>query len=77
MRKPPTGEPCAGKPHARFGGRGGLKSFPTPISRGAECVAGLIPQIADSQRVTKDMGPRLREDDGQRALREDDIRNGV
>ena len=20
--KPPTGEPCAGKPHARFGGRG-------------------------------------------------------
>ena len=31
MRKPPTGEPCAGKPHARFGGRGGLKSFPTPI----------------------------------------------
>ena len=32
MRKPPTGEPCAGKPHARFGGRGGLKSFPTPIA---------------------------------------------
>ena len=24
MRKPLTGEPCAGKPHARFGGRGGL-----------------------------------------------------
>jgi hypothetical protein len=23
MRKPATGEPCAGKPHARFGGRGG------------------------------------------------------
>ncbi len=23
MRKRPTGEPCAGKPHARFGGRGG------------------------------------------------------
>lgn len=23
MRKPPTGEPCAGEPHARFGGRGG------------------------------------------------------
>ena len=23
MRKQPTGEPCAGEPHARFGGRGG------------------------------------------------------
>ena len=23
MRKPTTGEPCAGEPHARFGGRGG------------------------------------------------------
>mgnify|MGYP001821773816 CR=1 FL=1 len=31
MLKPPTGEPCAGEPHARFGGRGGLKLFPTPI----------------------------------------------
>ena len=32
MRKLPTGEPCAGKPPARFGGRGGLRPFPTPIS---------------------------------------------
>ena len=32
MRKPPTGEPCAGEPHARFGGRGGVKSFPTSIA---------------------------------------------
>ena len=31
MRKPPTGEPYAGKPHVRFGGRGGLETFPTPI----------------------------------------------
>ena len=31
MRKPPTGEPCAGKPPARFGGRGGREPFPTPI----------------------------------------------
>jgi hypothetical protein len=23
MLKPPTGEPCAGEPNARFGGRGG------------------------------------------------------
>ena len=31
MRKPLTGEPCAGEPHARFGGRGGRASFSTPI----------------------------------------------
>ncbi|MGH8611482.1 MAG: group II intron maturase-specific domain-containing protein [Gammaproteobacteria bacterium] len=29
MRKPPTGEPCAGKPLARFGGRGDA-SLPDP-----------------------------------------------
>jgi hypothetical protein len=34
MRKPPTGEPCAGELHARFGGRGRRKPFPTPIKRG-------------------------------------------
>ena len=32
MRKLPTGEPCAGEPHARFGGRGRRKPFPTPIA---------------------------------------------
>ena len=31
MRKPPTGEPYAGKPPARFGGRGGREPIPTPI----------------------------------------------
>ena len=30
MRKPPTGEPCAGEPHARFGGRGGSFSLSDP-----------------------------------------------
>src|SRR5712691_12785130 len=36
MRKPPTGEPYAGKPPVRFGGRGGVTPFPTPIgSRGS------------------------------------------
>ena len=34
MRKPATGEPCAGEPHARFGGRGG-SAFPTPIGEAA------------------------------------------
>jgi len=33
MRKTRTGEPCAAEPHARFGGRGGLKPLPTPIGR--------------------------------------------
>ena len=33
MRKPATGEPCAGDPPARFGGRGG--NFPTPIMQSA------------------------------------------
>ena len=31
MWKQPTGELCAGKPHAQFGGRGRRKLFPTPI----------------------------------------------
>jgi len=31
--EPPTGEPCAGEPHARFGGRGDANQcvIPTPI----------------------------------------------
>jgi hypothetical protein len=36
MRKPPTGEPCAGEPHARFGGRGGLIALPDPYHKGVE-----------------------------------------
>ena len=35
MRKLPTGEPYAGKPPVRFGGRGGVTPFPTPIA--GEC----------------------------------------
>ena len=33
MKKPPTGEPYAGKPPVRFGGRGRRKPIPTPIER--------------------------------------------
>jgi hypothetical protein len=33
MKKPPTGEPYAGKPPVRFGGRGRRKPIPTPIRR--------------------------------------------
>src|SRR5215467_9939543 len=32
MRQPPTGEPCAGEPHARFGGRG-RESRSRPLSQ--------------------------------------------
>ena len=31
MKKPPTGEPYAGKPPVRFGGRGRREPTPTPI----------------------------------------------
>ena len=34
MKKPPTGEPYAGKPPVRFGGRGRRKPIPTPIQTG-------------------------------------------
>jgi len=33
MKKPPTGEPYAGKPPVRFGGRGRRKPIPTPITQ--------------------------------------------
>jgi hypothetical protein len=34
MRKPQSGEPNAGEPHVRFGGRGGREPFSTPIDIG-------------------------------------------
>jgi len=39
--QPPTGEPYAGDPHVRFGGRGDRDSpvLPTPIQRPAPAVA--------------------------------------
>src|SRR6266508_1092834 len=39
MGKPPTGEPCAGEPHARFGGRKRRKPSPTPIAFKTNLVA--------------------------------------
>jgi len=36
--RPSTGEPYAGKPPVRFGGRGGVQSaFPTPITHACQC----------------------------------------
>ena len=52
MEKPPTGEPYAGEPHVRFGGRGGRETFPTPIVKTRDFVGG------------KTLDPRLRGDDG-------------
>ena len=44
MRKQPTGEPCAGELHARFGGRE-AQAFPTPIQNPAIRVgAGFLPR---------------------------------
>ena len=46
MRKPATGEPCAGEPQARFGGRGGQPSRPL-----SDRVRGRLE--AGNPRVTK------------------------
>src|ERR1700729_2212911 len=40
MKKPPTGEPYAGKPPVRFGGRGRRKPIPTPIRSFNESMIG-------------------------------------
>ena len=46
MRKPTTGEPYAGEPHVRFGGRGGESlSYPIiPHGRGDFCRSGFLNQ---------------------------------
>jgi len=36
IEKLSTGEPYAGEPHVRFGGRGSVKTFPTPIGQGVD-----------------------------------------
>jgi hypothetical protein len=43
MLKPPTGEPCAGEPHARFGGRGGQNPS-RPLSGTEHRHSGLDPE---------------------------------
>jgi hypothetical protein len=47
MKKLSTGEPYAGKPHVRFGGRGSVKTFPTPIKEIAALV-GVAPMNKES-----------------------------
>jgi hypothetical protein len=46
--RPPTGEPDAGDPHVRFGGRGGAILRPYPLSRGGGAQAGMpVPHEGD------------------------------
>jgi len=54
MLKPPTGEPCAGEPHARFGGRGGqnpsrplsvIKRAGSLWERPVTCGSGFQPRL--------------------------------
>ena len=59
MKKPPTGEPYAGKPPVRFGGRGRCKPIPTPIIRRSKAM-WQGPAMTETLVV---MGPRLRGDD--------------
>jgi hypothetical protein len=59
MWKPLTGEPCAGKPHARFGGRGGrcpflplfyLKLYDLPKAAPEEVINTYKSKIADYKK---------------------------
>ena len=59
MLKPPTGEPCAGEPHARFGGRGGA-TLPDPYH--IEIIPGRQrlskPVISTKKGPALEAGPR-------------------
>src|SRR5262249_55091766 len=44
MKKPPTGEPYAGKPPVRFGGRGGLNPS-RPLSKDVACDAVILDAV--------------------------------
>ena len=67
MRKPLTGEPCAGEPHARFGGRGGRASFSTPIKHPSFPPRSVIPAKAGIlQGLAKRPPLRMRRERGQR-----------
>src|SRR5882724_4902255 len=65
MRKPTTGEPCAGEPHARFGGSGGRDQLdddpiadewlgaPVLADEGEEAVLDFVP-LAGARRQVSD-----------------------
>lgn len=56
MRKLPTGELCAGEPHAQFGGRGGRASFPTPIIVAKRSLAKAPAILRDLQKADVPLG---------------------
>ncbi len=57
MRKQPTGEPCAGDPLARFGGRGG-ESLPYPYCAGRRGLK-VHPNCARRQKMSYLKGFRI------------------
>ena len=66
MRKLPTGEPCAGKPHARFGGRGRRKPFPDPYQANSANKPG-FPKFTD--QVQHSLYKVLQWDDAMNSFR--------
>ena len=62
MWKPLTGEPYAGDPPVRFGGRGGQKTFPTPIVKVRILLDGTYFRVNDKRerkpgRISIDLNP--------------------
>ena len=58
---PPTGEPDAGDPHVRFGGRGGVILRPYPYLKPGSCPRGADPPIRGAKRVRSESRGCLRE----------------
>jgi hypothetical protein len=52
MRKPLTGEPCAGEPHARFGGRGGSFSLSDPYLGNPIVNTDGLPYMHDQRQIS-------------------------
>src|SRR6266849_5456672 len=57
---PPTGEPDAGDPHVRFGGRGqrNQSALPTPISTPGRCLLDRPVKPGDDRDVCIDLNER-------------------
>ena len=75
MRKPLTGEPCAGEPHARFGGRGGLTRPSLPLSTNCGQERPSTSEPLALTKVTPLAGRQLAERDAAdaQALDADDV----
>ncbi len=74
MRKPATGEPCAGEPHARFGGRGQRPPDPyrEPCAKVSTAVVGVDGPTASRTKVklsNSNQGPPARSLSASRSIR--------